>query len=330
MLHIMIGSENGQEHCVPTHPRAKKPRNATFWWSDFSWSGGKLCINKTGIRLEISGALFQELFNWVLYLALLYFVAAWVTVAGRHKKTLWFGPDEPRPWYLMRGVAMWSGITLADSVDTADAAVYFDDSTVGSPPLVTITPHFNHRCTDISKSRVAEVFEDVFGYHLSVNPAEVVGKIVEKPEKNGVHGGRIVDGPMMPRKGFTYQKLIDTRGVDGKCRDLRTPCVGGNPVLVWIKLKSPEGLFSINNESAFLKAPSDIFSEDEMVKIAAFLAHMGLDWGGLDILRDRSDGRIYIVDVNKTDIGPVIALSWRDKVASMNLLSTALHNMLSA
>jgi hypothetical protein len=54
---------------------------------------------------------------------------------------------------------------------------------------------------------------------------------------------------------------------------------------------------------------------------------MGLDWGGLDILRDR-DGRLYIVDVNKTDVGPVIALSWRDKIISMNRLSKALKQLI--
>ena len=48
---------------------------------------------------------------------------------------------------------------------------------------------------------------------------------------------------------------------------------------------------------------------------------MGLDWGGFDILRDRADGQNYIVDVNKTDLEPVIALCWADKLRSMHRLS---------
>ena len=52
-------------------------------------------------------------------------------------------------------------------------------------------------------------------------------------------------------------------------------------------------------------------------------------WGGLDILRDRDDGRLYIVDVNKTDLGPVISLSWRDKVRSMRRLAIALEALVT-
>jgi hypothetical protein len=57
---------------------------------------------------------------------------------------------------------------------------------------------------------------------------------------------------------------------------------------------------------------------------------MGLDWGGLDILRDRHDGRLYVVDVNKTDVGPLIAPSWPDKLRSMRRLADALVRLLDA
>ena len=67
----------------------------------------------------------------------------------------------------------------------------------------------------------------------------------------------------------------------------------------------------------------------ELDRIEAFTRRMGLDWGGLDILRDRDDGRLYIVDVNKTDLGPVISLSWRDKVRSMRRLAIALEALVT-
>ena len=51
--------------------------------------------------------------------------------------------------------------------------------------------------------------------------------------------------------------------------------------------------------------------------------------GGLDILRDRQDGQIYIVDVNKTDLGPLIALSWVDKIRSMTRLGRALERLVA-
>ncbi len=224
---------------------------------------------------------------------------------------------------------MWSGIDVADKPEDADAAIYFDDSTTGAAPAISCARRLNHACTDISKSHVAAVFAEVFGYSLTVDPMAVHGEIVEKPEKNGVHGGRIVMAPLTPRPGFTYQRVVDTRDDEGCCRDLRTPVAGGVPVVVWIKVKTAEGRFSIVNRSARLADPADIYSPEELRLIGAFADRMGLDWGGLDILRDRGDGRIYIVDVNKTDLGPVIALPWRDKFVSMTRLGRALRALVT-
>ena len=56
---------------------------------------------------------------------------------------------------------------------------------------------------------------------------------------------------------------------------------------------------------------------------------MKADWAGLDILRD-ADGRIYVVDVNKTDVGPIIALPCSDKIRSTALLARALDQMVGS
>ena len=40
-----------------------------------------------------------------------------------------------------------------------------------------------------------------------------------------------------------------------------------------------------------------------MAKILAVCREMGLDYGELDVLRDREDGRLYILDVNDTPSG---------------------------
>ncbi|MEQ1490022.1 MAG: hypothetical protein ABL932_05680 [Terricaulis sp.] len=54
---------------------------------------------------------------------------------------------------------------------------------------------------------------------------------------------------------------------------------------------------------------------------------MKLDWGGLDVLREHATGRLYVVDVNKTDTGPAVVLNWRDRTKATTLLSNALANM---
>jgi glutathione synthase/RimK-type ligase-like ATP-grasp enzyme len=77
-----------------------------------------------------------------------------------------------------------------------------------------------------------------------------------------------------------------------------------------------------------LTTPEAVFSPEEIAKLSAFAKAMALDWGGLDILRDRADGRLYVVDVNKTDMGPPLVLSWMDKVRSVRLLAKALGRLI--
>lgn len=297
------------------------------WISDFGWSNGRVEFRKTGHSVAIDRRFFAELFNWLVYLALLVVVAGWARLRRRRPLKIWYAPDRPRPWYLMRGAALWAGIGVARDEASADAAFYFDDVTSGHAPASTARRRFNFACRDVSKSHVAAVFEEVFGYPLAVDPAASSGPIVEKSELNGAHDGRVVRAPLRPRSGYVYQKLIETAD-RGLRHDLRTPCVDGAPVLVWIKAKPASASFAIHNSRAALVAPEEAFSAVELEAIGRFNARMGLDWGGLDILRDRIDGRIYVVDVNKTDLGPVIALSWRDKVVSMSRLAAALVVML--
>ena len=298
------------------------------WYRDFAWRDGRLEIRKTAIRLRLDHHLMAEIASWVVWLAILMTVATWAKLTRRSVKRLAFVPDRPRPWYLLGSAARWAGIECGGRQAEADAVVYFDDVTVGYPPVSLNGRRLNFACTDISKSHVASVFEEVFGYPLLVDPETAQGDIVAKSEMNGVHDGRIVVAPTKRHDGFCYQRLIDTAGSDGYCRDLRTPCVGGRPVVVWVKLKPQNSRFAIHTRKAMLRDPAEVYSPQELALISAFNARMGLDWGGLDILRDQ-DGRLYIVDVNKTDVGPVIALSWRDKIISMNRLSAALKRLIA-
>ena len=312
---------------VQRHRAAKA--HGLFLIGDFIWQDGGLHVRKTGVKLKLDRHLLAETMSWAVYLSLLAVMTGYARVTRRNRIALWYAPDLPRPWYLMRGVALWAGMSVARTPAEAAASFYFDDVTAGEAPLLRLHRHVNHGCTDVSKSHVARVFEEVFGYPLLVDPQTAVGQIVEKSEKNGVHDGRIVLAPVVPQSDCCYQRLVDTSDDEGVCHDLRTPCVGGEPIVVWRKFKPGNGRFSINNTRAVLEDPNDVYSPAELGMIKRFNARMGLDWGGLDILRDR-DGRIYIVDVNKTDLGPVIALSWRDKITSMNRLAAAMKRLVGA
>lgn len=298
------------------------------WIGDFAWRTGHVEVRKTGVRLAVNLDLVIEVANWAVYLLVLAIAATIAKIRRRQRMALRFVPDQPRPWYLMRGAALWAGLGMTALHGDAAATVYFDDVTRGEAPVGPAARRLNFGCTDVSKSYVAEVFEAVFGYPLALDPTRAIGDIVEKSEKNGVHDGAVIRAPATPRAAFVYQRLVDTADERGFTHDLRTPCVGGEPVLVWIKEKSAGRRFAIQNRRAVLRAPGEVFSAEEIATIRRFNARMGLDWGGLDILRDRADGRIYVVDVNKTDVGPLIALSWPDKIRSMRRLADALVRLL--
>jgi len=300
-----------------------------FWLRDFRLKDGRVEVFDTGADLTLDRTLIGECLVWFGYHMIVRARSWWLAATRRSRPRLWFTPHNPRPWYLVWAAAAWAGIRIVAAPEQADAAFAFEDATWTAALIPPLLPAFNFRCLDISKSHVAEVFEEVFGYPLAVDPTRWTGVAVEKGEGNGAHDGRLVHCPTAREPGRHYQRLIDTQE-GGVVRDLRTACVGRRPVVVWTKSKAARDRFSIHNLSVRLDLPEQVFSPQELEQIVRFLSAMHLDWAGLDILRDRTDGRIYIVDVNTTDVGPIIALSLVDKLRSTALLADALKAMTPA
>jgi len=186
----------------------------------------------------------------------------------------------------------------------------------------------NGKCNDISKSHVAETFRTVFGYDLSLDPSQATTPFLEKGEENGIHDARIHQTPIPAVPGRVYQKLIDNRTDDGTVLDYRCPSVFGDIPLVFLKERPINKRFANLNTRVRIASAAECFSEEERAQIKSFCAAMQLDWGGLDILRDAGDGRIYIVDVNKTDMGPPLALPIKEKLSAVKTLGQALRDAL--
>jgi hypothetical protein len=291
------------------------------WTTDFQFGGGRVKVHKTGADLRLDPGLIRDVGRWaVLYVPVRLKAAVMRTL--RPGPRVWFAPDVPRPWYLIWNATAWCGARLAPALDQADVAFYFEDVTCGPAPVVSGMTCINQACTDVSKSHVAAIFAQVFGYDLSIDPETWTGLAVEKGELNGAHDGRTVRCPTPALPGKTYQKLIDNRDGDF-VDDLRTPCVDGEPVVVYIKRRPLAERFANTNSRVTLHRPDSLFSPAEVAQIKAFNGAMGLDWGGLDILRDKADGRIYIVDVNKTDMGPPLALGLIDRIRSVRTIAKA-------
>lgn len=298
---------------------------AGFRFGDYRIAGGQVILRKTGNSVPFDARLLSEVVGWLRFQAAIVLRSRLRRRAGA---TIWFTPDVPHPRYMVRAAAIWAGIRVARSAEEATAAFYFEDATVGTR---LATPHprsFNFACNDISKSRVATVFEATFGYPLAIDPRQHCGIAVEKAEANGTHDGRLVECPCEPLPGKVYQRLIETVDDDGSVVDLRTHCIGGVPVIVWIKRRPPAARFLAPNTSVVRRTPSAVFSPGELSTISAFVVAMGADWCSLDILRDQ-DGRLYVVDVNKTDAGPIVALSFREKLMGVAILAGALEALIN-
>jgi hypothetical protein len=166
----------------------------------------------------------------------------------------------------------------------------------------------NGCCVNIDKSRVTEVFEDVFGYSYTVDPQTWSGAYVRKSNVNACHDGTVFNEPSAPVEGFVYQRLIDSRVDDKHTEDLRLTYMRGLIELCVRKIRPIELRFTDPPRSSSIERTCSFISPDERERINTMCRTMGLDYGELDCLRDRSDGRIYVVDVNRTPTGPARSL----------------------
>jgi hypothetical protein len=70
----------------------------------------------------------------------------------------------------------------------------------------------------------------------------------------------------------------------------------------------------------------EALSAEEIRNIRKFARSIGLDYGELDVLRDRDDGRTYIVDANKTPTGPSYRLPSAESRHAVNILALAFRD----
>lgn len=299
-----------------------------LWSADFEFRRDHVHVRKTGARVPYRLSVLKNVFDWYAFFLAVQAERAWNGLRGRHGPRLYFAPDQPRPWYLIWAVCKFAGARIVSNPADADAAFFFEDATCSNPPdaaLPTRLRRVNFDCADVSKSRVAAVFESVFGYALAVDPATFTGAMVEKSEHNGAHDGRIVQGPCSARDGCVYQRVVDNARDDGVVEDLRCPTLFGAIDVMFIKRRPVASRFANMNSEVELSHADAHFSHDERTKLTAFAHAMKLDWGGLDVLRDRRDGRIYVVDANKTDMGPPTALSLLDQVRAARGLARSFN-----
>jgi len=243
------------------------------------------------------------------------------------KAKIYFYPEPPHHRTIMFKVCKQLGIKIVSNPNNNyDFTFFWDDKTFSKlQSLPTINgKDINRACTDISKEKVDQVFKKVFQYDLSVDPEIHTGSCVIKSNENAQHDGRIINCPVEKvETNVVYQKIIDNSYDEKYVVDFRAPVLGKEIPLIYYKLKSYEKRFTNDTSRAELHKTEDVLSQEEVKNILAFANEMGLDYGELDVLRNKDDGKIYIVDVNKTPWGPPATLPPKDCDTAVKKMSEA-------
>ncbi len=307
---------------------------AETMFDDFEISGNQIIARETGTQIPFTAGFVRDVWRIASFVGIVQGLRWTRLIRGREPRAkISFFPKRPRSYYAIWPVCQLADVKIVDDPLEADLHFYFEDREFLTGPRAapSTKPALNVGCYDIRKSVVARIFEETFGYGLSVDPSACEGPAVEKSELNGRHDGRVIHCPIgEPRRNHVYQRLIDNTFDGREFIDIRTPVVGGKIPFVYLKRRTRELRFSNENHRVDLVEADSMLSPDERRKVAEFTRAIGLDFGGLDILRDRADGRIYIVDANKTDMGPPTALSGQAKLQAMRGLAAAFAGLVDA
>jgi hypothetical protein len=215
-----------------------------------------------------------------------------------------FCPMLPTPRAHIRTILNLLGMRIGTSAGPPGVTIAWDTRTGFSARHARSLPPdaINRRCLDISKSVVDRAWAEAAGYSIQVDPLATDGPIVEKSEVNGRHDGRVRQGPLPRRRGFVYQRYVDAVE-DGHILELRTGVIGGK-VPVVIQKWRPATNWNHRTARSCVALPGEIYSATEIEHLLAFAQLIGLEYGELDVLRDRESGRIYVLDANRTPYGP--------------------------
>jgi len=295
----------------------------------------QLLVPHPRVRVSLDRSFFKSLFAALqLYTYLVLIGAARVFKRNRDRRSIAFYPHSAPPWYNIWLAMQISDIKIVSDLDAADAVFVFEDETYSRAARQLTADQrgraLNDRIEDISKTHVARVFQNVFGYSLAVDPLTYEGLAVCKSDANGTHDGKIVACPISRSEledGAVYQRLIDTASDGARSEDLRTNVVKGALPVVFHKYKTLEGRFGTSYLHTDVRSADELYSKEEQAQISAFCREIGLDFGCIDVLRDINDGRIYIVDVNKTCM-PVLSLSIKEQLKALRLMGDALRTAL--
>jgi len=302
-------------------------------YNDAEFRKGEIYIRSLDTSIPLSRSMWRSIFRQV-FLYLLVCSAFWsrVLTGRRAPYKIGFYPARPKPWYKLWNITKWMGFAYDDDFSNCDVLFYFEDVTEAEPNEELLANSnkkvLNGTCVDIGKEKVQDVFENVFGYALGVDPLTFEGRVVQKSNINAEHDGKIIDCPVQTREdGYCYQRFVENCYDGNMVEDIRVPIVGDKIPVVYLKRRPIDKRFANENTDCIMVETGEALSASEVESLIQFSKEMGLDFGGLDVLRSRECGKIFVVDVNKTDMGPPIPLKTKKKIEACDRLGEAFVKM---
>ena len=293
--------------------------------------GGKIFVGTTGATIDINKTFFKDM-SAVLKIFIYFKTTELKNLLKKktYQKKLAFYPESPGPWFNIWQVSRLANLRTITDIQDADYIFAFEDSTLTKFDKKTFSPVnariINQDINNISKEHVADVFETTFGYSLKIDPLTHVGPAIRKSDSNGTHDGIVIQCPIdksEQRENQSYQYLVDSTFNGTTSEDLRVAYVLGELALVYHKHKPLDDRFGTHYLSVDVYKPEDVFSNEEINLIKSFCQTMHLDFGAIDVMRDKNNGRIYIVDVNKTCM-PVLSLPLKTQIECQQKIADAL------
>lgn len=235
---------------------------------------------------------------------------------NRKTYKIYFYPEIPHRKSAMYKICLMLGIKIVNKPDKSNDGLFIWEDKTFSEVYKSEDKYpieINKFCNDISKEKVDKVFYKSFGYSLNVDPLKFNGECVIKSNENAQHDGKIISCPIdktMPN--CVYQLVLDNFENENLVKDIRVPIIGKEIPLVYFKFKEASLRFTNEIKAVQVHPTNEVFSSEEINSIISFCKEMKVDYAELDVIRNNNDGKIYIVDVNKTPWGPPAGISNED------------------
>jgi hypothetical protein len=185
----------------------------------------------------------------------------------------------------------------------------------------------NRSCSDVSKSRVDELWARTAGYSIAVDPLSTTGPLVVKGEENAVHDWYLAQGPLPRREpNKVYERFIDATAGEHFIQSRPVIMRGRIPFVYAVHF--PRQHWRAEAET-FPAHASDFYSPAEVDQMLAFCAALGLEYGELDVLRENGSDRLFVIDANPAPVRPH-HMAATDEAAGQRLMADAFADIFAA